>query len=190
MEYIFPLMATLTTRPTGFTISVYDVTSTSLYIRWSKFPGAFSYRVMASPMNIVGHSLVAYFTDVTIVGTLTSLTPDTVYTVKVEAIDISGVLLAEAHTMQLTAPEIPTIEQAYSKLSNSITAEWASVPGASSYLLTAQDGESFIETIVTGSPGTVTGLKAATLYKITIQSINAGGRSQLSLSKKAKTGIF
>nr|XP_008113264.2 PREDICTED: fibronectin type III domain-containing protein 7 [Anolis carolinensis] len=142
---------------------------------------------MASPMNIVGHSLVAYFTDVTIVGTLTSLTPDTVYTVKVEAIDISGVLLAEAHTMQLTAPEIPTIEQAYSKLSNSITAEWASVPGASSYLLTAQDGESFIETIVTGSPGTVTGLKAATLYKITIQSINAGGRSQLSLSKKAKT---
>uniref|UniRef100_A0A8D0C0A1 Fibronectin type III domain containing 7 n=1 Tax=Salvator merianae TaxID=96440 RepID=A0A8D0C0A1_SALMN len=75
----------------------------------------------------------------------------------------------------------------YSKLSNSITVEWAAVAGASSYLLTAQDGESFTETIVTNSPGTVTGLKAATLYKITICSINAGGKSQPSPSKKAKT---
>ncbi|XP_042320480.1 fibronectin type III domain-containing protein 7 isoform X2 [Sceloporus undulatus] len=142
---------------------------------------------MATPMNTVGHSFLAYFTDITLVGTLTPLPPDTVHTVKVEAIDKNGVILAEAQTMQLTAPEIPTIEQAYSKLSNSITVEWATVPGASSYLLTAQDGESFIETIVTNSPGTVTGLKAATLYKITIRSINAGGRSQPSLSKKAKT---
>ncbi|XP_015268618.1 PREDICTED: fibronectin type III domain-containing protein 7 [Gekko japonicus] len=86
------------------------------------------------------------------------------------------------------APEIPIIEQAYSKLSNSITVEWAAVAGASSYLLTAQDGDSFIETIITNSPGTVTGLKAATVYKISIRSINAGGRSQPSPAKKAKTG--
>uniref|UniRef100_A0A8D2J4Q2 Fibronectin type III domain containing 7 n=1 Tax=Varanus komodoensis TaxID=61221 RepID=A0A8D2J4Q2_VARKO len=85
------------------------------------------------------------------------------------------------------APEIPIIEQAYSKLSSSITVEWAAVAGASSYLLTAQDGESLIATIIANSPGTVTGLKAATLYKITIQSINAGGRSLPSPSKKAKT---
>uniref|UniRef100_A0A8C8R995 Fibronectin type III domain containing 7 n=1 Tax=Pelusios castaneus TaxID=367368 RepID=A0A8C8R995_9SAUR len=84
-------------------------------------------------------------------------------------------------------PEVPVIDQAYSKLSNSITVEWAVVPGATSYLLTAQDGESFIETIVINSPGTVTGLKAATLYKITIRSINSGGRSLPSPSKKAKT---
>lgn len=89
-----------------------------------------------------------------------------------------------------TAPEIPIIEQAYSKLSNSITVEWAGVAGASGYLLTAQDGDSFIETIITNSPGTVTGLKAATVYKISIRSINAGGRSQPSSAKKAKTGRF
>ncbi|XP_038601484.1 fibronectin type III domain-containing protein 7 [Tachyglossus aculeatus] len=86
-----------------------------------------------------------------------------------------------------TAPEIPTIDRAYSKLSNSITVEWAAVPGAANYLLTAQDGESFIEALVTHSPGTVTGLKAATVYKITVRSISAGGRSQASPSKKAKT---
>lgn len=85
---------------------------------------------------------------------------------------------------------MPIIDQAYSKLSNSITVEWTAVPGATSYLLTAQDGESFIETIITNSPGTVTGLKAATLYKITIRSINSGGKSQPSPSRKAKTGNF
>uniref|UniRef100_A0A670Y784 Fibronectin type III domain containing 7 n=1 Tax=Pseudonaja textilis TaxID=8673 RepID=A0A670Y784_PSETE len=85
------------------------------------------------------------------------------------------------------APEIPIIDQAYSKLSTSITVEWAAVTGASNYLLTAQDGDMFIETVVTNSPGTVTGLKAAVLYKITIRSINTGGRSQPSPSKKAKT---
>uniref|UniRef100_A0A8D0HNP4 Fibronectin type-III domain-containing protein n=1 Tax=Sphenodon punctatus TaxID=8508 RepID=A0A8D0HNP4_SPHPU len=87
-------------------------------------------------------------------------------------------------SLSLVPPEIPIIDQAYSKLSNSITVEWAAVPGATSYLLTAQDGESFIETIVTNSPGTVTGLKAATLYKITIRATNSGGRSLPSLSKK------
>nr|XP_048715861.1 fibronectin type III domain-containing protein 7 isoform X12 [Caretta caretta] len=172
---------------TGFSISIYNVTSRNIYLKWSKFSGAFSYRITAIPMNTVGHPLLAHFNDVPVIGVLTLLTPNTVHTVKVEAIDKNGIILAEAQTMQLTAPEIPAIDQAYSKLSNSITVEWAAVPGATSYLLTAQDGESFIETIVINSPGTVTGLKAATLYKITIRSINSGGRSLPSPSKKAKT---
>uniref|UniRef100_A0A8B9R221 Fibronectin type III domain containing 7 n=1 Tax=Anas platyrhynchos TaxID=8839 RepID=A0A8B9R221_ANAPL len=79
------------------------------------------------------------------------------------------------------------IDQAYSKLSNSITVEWRVVPGATSYLLSAQDGDSCIETTVTNSPGTVMGLKPATSYRITIRSINAGGKSQPSPSRKAKT---
>uniref|UniRef100_A0A8C8AYS7 Fibronectin type III domain containing 7 n=1 Tax=Otus sunia TaxID=257818 RepID=A0A8C8AYS7_9STRI len=92
------------------------------------------------------------------------------------------------HTCKCSiAPDIPVIDQAYSKLSNSITVEWRAVPGATSYLLTAQDGDSFIETVVANSPGTVTGLKPATLYRITIRSINSGGKSQPSPFRKAKT---
>ncbi|XP_013209484.1 fibronectin type III domain-containing protein 7 isoform X2 [Microtus ochrogaster] len=90
-------------------------------------------------------------------------------------------------TSSKTAPEIPTIDQAYSKLSNSITVEWTAVPGATSYLLTAEDGDTVIETTVASSPGTVTGLKAATLYRITIRSISASGQSQASSPKQAKT---
>ncbi|XP_004689766.1 PREDICTED: fibronectin type III domain-containing protein 7 [Condylura cristata] len=90
-------------------------------------------------------------------------------------------------TSEKAAPEIPTIDQAYSKISNSITVEWAMVPGATSYLLTAEDGDAVIETIVASSPGTVMGLKAATLYQITVRSISATGRSQASAPKQAKT---
>jgi len=90
--------------------------------------------------------------------------------------------------ISVLAPDIPVIDQAYSKLSNSITAEWRAVPGATSYLLSAQGGDSFIETVVTNSPGTVTGLKPATLYRITVRSINSGGKSQPSRFRKAKTG--
>ncbi|NXX87067.1 FNDC7 protein, partial [Urocolius indicus] len=171
----------------GFSMSVYDVTSRSIYLRWSKFSGAFSYRVTATAVNTVGHSLLAHFSDVTLKGTLTSLIPSTIYAIQAEAIDKNGITLAETQIMQSTAPDIPIIDQAYSKLSNSITVEWRAVPGATAYLLTAQDGESFIETVVTDSPGTVTGLKPSTSYRITVRSINAGGRSQPSPFRKAKT---
>lgn len=86
----------------GFTVSVYDVTSRSVYLQWPKFPGAFSYRAMATPLNTVGHSSSARFSDVTLVGALASLAPNTIHTVKVDAIDKNGVILAEAQTMQLT----------------------------------------------------------------------------------------
>ncbi|XP_009867296.1 PREDICTED: fibronectin type III domain-containing protein 7, partial [Apaloderma vittatum] len=175
------------TANTGFSVSIYDVTSRSIYVRWPKFSGASSYRVTATAVNTVGHSLLAHFSDVTLKGTLSSLIPNTVYAIQAEAIDKNGIILAETQIMQSTAPDVPVIDQAYSKLSNSITVEWRAVPGATSYLLTAQDGNSFIETVVRNSPGTVTGLKPATLYRITIRSVNSGGKSQPSPFRKAKT---
>ncbi|XP_071421756.1 fibronectin type III domain-containing protein 7 [Pithys albifrons albifrons] len=172
---------------TGLSVSIYDVTSRSISVRWPKFSGASSYRVTATAVNTVGPSLLVHFSDVTLKASLTSLIPNTVYAIQVEAIDKNGITLAETHIMQSTAPDIPVIDHAYSKLSNSITVEWRAVPGATSYMLTAQDGDSFIETVVKNSPGTVTGLKPATLYRITIRSINSGGKSQPSPFKKAKT---
>ncbi|NXJ79755.1 FNDC7 protein, partial [Trogon melanurus] len=171
----------------GFSVSICDVTSRSIYVRWPKFSGASSYRVTATAVNTVGHSLLAHFSDVTLKGTLSSLIPNTVYAIQAEAIDKNGIILAETQIMQSTAPDVPVIDQAYSKLSNSITVEWRAVPGATSYLLTAQDGDSFTETVVTNSPGTLTGLKPATLYRITVRSVNSGGKSQPSPFRKAKT---
>ncbi|CAB1317134.1 unnamed protein product [Coregonus sp. 'balchen'] len=54
--------------------------------------------------------------------------------------------------------EVPTIEHTYSKQSNSITMEFTEV----GYILRAKSevGDSFSETVVTSSPGTVLQLKA------------------------------
>ncbi|XP_063021639.1 fibronectin type III domain-containing protein 7 [Melospiza melodia melodia] len=108
---------------------------------------------------------------------------------KSKSLAFTGVLLGclEMVFSANTAPDIPVIDQAYSKLSNSITVEWRAVPGATNYMLTAQDGDSFVEAIVKNSPGTVTGLKPATLYRITVRSISAGGKSQPSPFRKVKT---
>ncbi|XP_052656628.1 fibronectin type III domain-containing protein 7 isoform X5 [Harpia harpyja] len=184
---LFNCLEMIFSANTGFSMSIYNVTSQSIYLRWPKFSGASSYRVTATAVNTVGHSLLAHFSDVTLKGTLTSLIPNTIYAIQAEAIDKNGIILAETQIMQSTAPDIPVIDKAYSKLSNSITVEWRAVPGATSYLLTAQDGDSFIETVVTNSPGTLTGLKPATLYRVTIRSINSGGKSQPSPFRKAKT---
>ncbi|XP_065697883.2 fibronectin type III domain-containing protein 7 isoform X4 [Patagioenas fasciata] len=184
---LFNCLDVIFSANTGFSVSIYDVTSRSICLRWPKFSGASSYRVTATAANTVGHSLLAHFSDVTFKGSLMSLIPDTNYAILAEAIDKNGIILAETQIMQSTAPDIPVIDQAYSKISNSITVEWRPVRGATGYLLTAQDRDSCIETVVTKSPGTVMGLKPATLYRITIRSINSGGKSQPSPFRKAKT---
>ncbi|KAG8436553.1 hypothetical protein GDO86_007604 [Hymenochirus boettgeri] len=115
------------------------------------------------------------------------LIPNTNYKITVDAMDTEGNILDEAQTHQLTAPEVPSIDQAYSKVSDSITVEWTEEPGATKYLLIAQNGESFFETFASNSPGTITGLQDATPYIITVRSINSAGKSQPSLPKIAIT---
>lgn len=83
-------------------MSIYNVTSQSIYLRWPKFSAAFSYRVTATAVNTVGHSLLARFSDVTLKGTLTSLIPNTIYAIQAEAIDKNGIILAETQIMQST----------------------------------------------------------------------------------------
>lgn len=88
------------------------------------------------------------------------------------------------------APEVPSIEQAYSKHSDSITVEFIEVSGATSYILRAQSvtGDFFSETPVRGSPGTVVQLQPYTDYKLSVMSVNYGGRSQPSIPIQAGTG--
>lgn len=86
----------------GFSVSIYNVTSESIYLRWPKFSGASSYKVTARAVNAVGRSLLAHFSDVTLKGILTSLIPNTVYAIRAEAIDKNGIILAETQIIQST----------------------------------------------------------------------------------------
>lgn len=88
------------------------------------------------------------------------------------------------------APEVPLIQQAYSKHSDSVTVEFTEVAGATSYILRAEslDGDFFSEMVVSSSPGTVVQLQPYTSYSLSVMSVNSGGQSQPSHSVQARTG--
>ncbi|XP_039591444.1 fibronectin type III domain-containing protein 7-like isoform X2 [Polypterus senegalus] len=179
--------STVTAGQKGFQVSLYTVTSKSISVQWTKLAGTHSFMVTATPKNVLGTPVFVQFNEAILIGTVGSLLSNTIYTVRVEALDSSGNVLAQSEMEQLTAPDVPSIEQAYSKLSNSITVEWTTRTGATGYILRAQSGKSIIETTVGSSPGTLNNLKPASEYTITVMSVNTGGRSQPSKPKKAKT---
>ncbi|XP_005997792.2 fibronectin type III domain-containing protein 7 [Latimeria chalumnae] len=189
VAFISICLQAVSSNASGFSMSVYTVTSRSISVRWTKFSRAFSYKITVAPVNSQGPSKFSHFNEDTIIGTVISLIPNTLYNVKVEALDKIGFALAEMERQHFTAPEIPVIDQVYSKMSDSITVEWAEVPGAIEYYLMAENGISFIESIASSSPGTIRGLEDAALYTITVRSANSGGRSQPSRPKDAKTVV-
>ncbi|XP_043942000.1 fibronectin type III domain-containing protein 7 [Protopterus annectens] len=169
-------------------VSIYTVTSRSITAQWSKYPGAHSFRVTATPVSGIGELGFVLFSGSTVIGTVISLTANTYYDVKVECLDNAGTVLSEGNVKHLSAPEVPVADKVYSKISNGITAEWAAVPGALQYELRAEANHTlYTETNVTESPGTVMGLYPATPYAVTIRSINVGGKSQPSRPMKATT---
>ncbi|XP_028832145.1 fibronectin type III domain-containing protein 7 isoform X2 [Denticeps clupeoides] len=172
-------------------VSVFTVTSKSMTVQWSGVSGASSYKVTATPKSSPETPVFAQFSKNTAMGSVSSLSPNTVYIMRVEAMDNSINVLSSAETEETTAPEVPSIQQAYSKQSNSITVEFGEVSGATGYVLRAQsdDEEFFAETSVRGSPGTVLNLQPYTTYTISLMSVNRGGRSQPSLPVTTKTVV-
>ncbi|XP_076837588.1 fibronectin type III domain-containing protein 7 [Brachyhypopomus gauderio] len=172
----------------GVTVSVFTVTSKSVTVRWAGQTGASSVKVTATPKNWRAQPVFAQFSGNTVIGSVTSLAPNTVYTVRVEAMDASGNVLSSAETDATTAPDIPFIIQAYSKRSDSITVEFTNASGATSYILRAEnDTGFFFETVVQSSPGTVQNLSFYSDYTLSVMSVNSGGRSQPSYPVNAKT---
>ncbi|KAM6948323.1 fibronectin type III domain-containing protein 7 [Aplochiton taeniatus] len=160
-------------------------------MRWSAHPGASSYKVTATPKNSPEPSVFAQFSGSSLMGSVNSLSPNTLYTMRVEAMDSALNVLSSAVTDKLTAPEVPAITQAYSKHDNSMTVEFGEVAGASGYVLRAEsEADDYLaETAVSGSPGTVLQLRPYTDYVLSVMSVNAGGRSQPSWSVQSKTVV-
>ncbi|XP_050948089.1 LOW QUALITY PROTEIN: fibronectin type III domain-containing protein 7 [Labeo rohita] len=170
------------------TLSVFTVTSKSMTVRWSGHTGASSYKITATPKNSPEPSVFAQFSGSTVMGSVNSLSPNTVYRMRVEAMDNAVNVLSSAETEETTAPEVPLIHQAYSKHSDSITVEFGVVSGATSYIIRAENEDGFFsESLVDTSPGTVVGLLPYTQYTLSVMSVNTGGRSQPSLPVNART---
>ncbi|XP_017578738.2 fibronectin type III domain-containing protein 7 [Pygocentrus nattereri] len=172
------------------TLSVFTVTSKSMTVRWSGLSGASSYKITATPRNSPDLPVFAQFSGSTVMGSVNSLSPNTVYRMRVEAMDNAVNVLSSGETEETTAPDVPSIIQAYSKHSDSITVEFSAVSGATSYILRAENERGFFsETVVPSSPGTVLNLSPYTNYTLSVMSVNSGGRSQPSIPVQAKTVI-
>ncbi|XP_015242227.1 PREDICTED: fibronectin type III domain-containing protein 7-like [Cyprinodon variegatus] len=189
------LLFTLTgvcTAQNDITLSVFTVTSKSMTVQWSGHSGASSYKITATPKNSPQQPVFAQFSGNMVMGSVNSLSPNTVYTMQLEAMDNALNVLSSAETEETTAPDVPSIHQAYSKNSDSITVEFEEVSGSTSYILRAESkfGDFFFETSVPGSPGTVVGLQPYTDYILSVMSVNSGGRSQPSYPIEAKTVVI
>ncbi|KAM9439613.1 fibronectin type III domain-containing protein 7, partial [Clarias gariepinus] len=172
------------------TVSVFTVTSKSMTVRWSRQPQASSYKLTAAPKNLREQPVFTQFSSSTVMGSVTSLFPNTVYTICVEAMDSSGIILSSAETEETTAPEVPFIVQAYSKRSDSIMVEFGEVSGATAYILRAENKDGFfLESVVYGSPGIIVNLRPYTNYTLSVCSRNSGGRSQPSSPVRVRTVV-
>ncbi|XP_019712186.1 fibronectin type III domain-containing protein 7 isoform X1 [Hippocampus comes] len=161
-------------------------------MQWTGHTGATTYKITATPKNSPERPFFAQFSGDSVMGSVNSLSPNTVYTVQLEAMDHTLNVLSSARTEKRTAPDVPCIVQAYSKHSDSITVVFTEVAGATGYTLRAmfQSSDFFSETTVNSSPATVVGLQPYTNYKLSIMSINSGGRSQASHAINALTVVM
>ncbi|TSY27775.1 Fibronectin type III domain-containing protein 7 [Bagarius yarrelli] len=169
---------------------MFTITSKSMTVWWSGQSDANSYKLIATPKNSSEQPVFTQFSKSTVIGSVISLSPNTVYMLCVEAMDSSMNVLSSTETEETTAPQVPYIVQAYSKQSNSLTVEFSEESGATAYILRAENKDGFfLETMVSGSPGTISNLSSYTDYTLSVMSRNSGGFSQPSYSVHARTVI-
>ncbi|XP_015812601.3 fibronectin type III domain-containing protein 7 [Nothobranchius furzeri] len=184
--------AGICTAQNDITLSVFTVTSRSMEVQWSGPSSASSYKITATPKNSLAGPVFAQFSGNTVMGSLNSLSPNTVYTLQVDAMDNALHVLGSATIEDTTAPDIPSIIQVYSKNSDSMIVNFTEVIGATSYIVRAESltGDFFSETDVSNSPGIVTHLQPYSDYLLSIMSVNSGGRSQPSYPTKGRTVVM
>ena len=134
-------VVTIPLSPTADAAS--DITSTSFVANWSanagNAPGAVIYQleVLNSTSTIVYSNLGLSSTSYTVTG----LSGNTNYSYRVRAANANGASVNSNTQQLLTSPSAPVATSATLVASNSFTANWGGVSGASGYLLDVWDNE-------------------------------------------------
>lgn len=76
-------------------------------VQWSVHSGASSYKITATPKNSPARPVFAQFSGNTVMGSVNSLSPNTVYTMQLEAMDNALNVLSSAETVETTGQWIP-----------------------------------------------------------------------------------
>lgn len=74
-------------------------------VQWSRHSGASSYKITATPKNSPERPVFAQFGGNTVMGSINSLSPNTVYTMQLEAMDNAFNVLSSAQTEEITGKD-------------------------------------------------------------------------------------
>lgn len=88
--------------PPDISLSVFAVTSKSMTVQWSDHTGASSYKITATPKNAPERPVFAHFGGNVVMGSVNSLSPNTVYTMQLDAMDNALNVLSRAETEETT----------------------------------------------------------------------------------------
>jgi len=84
---------------------MFTVSSKSITVQWSSYADASSYKITATPRNAPGRPVFAQFSGNSVMGSVISLSPNTVYTMQLEAMDNALNVLSSAEMEQTTGQE-------------------------------------------------------------------------------------
>ena len=169
-----PVTATTTITKTD-KVTATVAGSDSVKVTWSAVAGATGYTVFYSTNNKSWKSVTATKTSVT----LTKLSPNTKYYIKVQAYKKSGnttVKGPDSATVDATTLLATPVLKASSADSATVKLTWNKLSGASGYVLEKYDGKKWVAVKTTTSTSfTVTKLKANTTYQFRVKGYVKSG---------------
>ncbi len=182
---------TLTDAPATPTFS--NITTNGLTVDWTATSGASTYRLDVSTVSNFA-SYVSGYQDLTVntnSQAVTGLAANTLYYVRVRAVNASGTSANSTSTNSATLPNSPTVGTASSITATGLTANWTapSSQGAVTFtytieLSTANDFSTITSTVSSIALGTTTNafssLSEGTTYYYRIKAVNSAGSSAWS----------
>jgi subtilase family serine protease len=170
--------------PTGVTVTVPTATVGALNLAWAGSTGASSYNILEGT-TAGGESATAAVTGLT--GTsasLTGLTPGKQYFFTVVAVDAGGKSKASAEASGTTIASPPTAFAA-SAGNASVSLSWTASAGATGYdvyegTTASGEGAQPIQSGISGTSVTISGLTNGKPYYFTVKAVDAGGLSAAS----------
>ncbi|XP_004068135.2 fibronectin type III domain-containing protein 7-like [Oryzias latipes] len=187
---VFLCISSQVAAQSGFELSQFSATSKTVFLKWTRYMGAESYRIStalkSSPNDTIGFVL---FGPNTLLGSISYLSQGVDYIFTVEALDGSQRVLSSASINASTAPDrMDPIQTIKPKNSKTLIAEFNLKNGVSQYIIRVEDKQGFFrEDRVSSSPAEITNLSPYTEYTLSIMAVSSAGRSQPSTTVTGKT---
>jgi fibronectin type 3 domain-containing protein len=175
--------------PTGVTVMAPSATAGSLNLAWTATPGATSYNLFEGE-TAGGEGTTPIVSGLTNPSaSLTTLTPGQEYFFTVVAVDAGGSSMSSAEASGTTIASPPTGFAAHAG-NASVSLTWTASAGAASYdvyegTTSGGEGTQPIQSGVSGTSVTISGLSNGKMYYFTVASVDAGGVSAPSAEASA-----